>query len=316
MFIYWFYYLMNEITYHDYKFIFELNDSTLNIQINNIINNNLFTGSINKKSIDKFHNLILNALSGTENFNIIINEEIDLIKIVINYDTCFVTVEETFTLNKINEIDNLKKNIAMLISQNEQLEQQIKDNNDNIAMLISQNKQLEQKIKQLANNTIVEQKIKQLSDNTMLEQEMTQLRHNIMLEQEIHQLTLNNNVNLSIDIGKDIDPYYGTLFHFFDDKSQMMYDFSYYCEQDGNVNNSVYMINYNKITINTMYIKKNDKTQKQHHIALFLQMYSMINKHIINQIIITGKNYKNKIVSNIIETLSGLTNYKEITYEK
>ena len=51
----------------------------------------------------------------------------------------------------------------MLISQNEQLEQQIKDNNDNIAMLISQNKQLEQKIKQLANNTIVEQKIKQLN---------------------------------------------------------------------------------------------------------------------------------------------------------
>ena len=128
---------MNEIIFSNYKFKFALNDTTLNIQIYNIINNNLFEGTINDyevKSVNKFYKLILNALNKIENFYIKINEEYELIKISVNYNTDFGNIEEFFTLNKVdnnkfyllNKIDELEKNIAMLVSHNEQLEQQIK----------------------------------------------------------------------------------------------------------------------------------------------------------------------------------------------
>ena len=91
---------MNEITFSNYKFNFVLNDTTLNIQIQNIINNNLFEGTIYEKT---FYKMILNALVKTENFNIKIDEEDNIIKIIINYDTDFINVEEIFTFNKINE---------------------------------------------------------------------------------------------------------------------------------------------------------------------------------------------------------------------
>ena len=226
---------MNKIIYCNYKFTFTINETMLNIKINNIINNNSFEGSINKKnveSINKFYNLILNALNKTENFNIQINEESELIKIIIKYNSDFAYIEKIFKLNK-------KK-------------------------------------------------------------------------QKIFELTFNNNVNLLICVGKNIDSNYGTYFRFFDNESHMMYNFIY-CFKQSNFNiDIIYMINYNKIIINTLFVNNNYTLQEHHHVARFLKIYSMLNKHIINQIIFIKKPHENKINSDIIEILGGLTNYKSL----
>jgi hypothetical protein len=84
----------------------------------------------------------------------------------------------------------------------------------------------------------------------------------------------------------------------------------------------ILQINFNKITINITYnntatlsnnvgkynydtfLVKNERNK----ISKFLQTYAVVNKHVINQIIITG----NEIGCDIIETLSKLTNYKEL----
>ena len=136
---------MNEITFSNYKFKFELNDPLLDIQIRNIINNNLFDVTLNVytseiSSVKQIYQMILNALNQREYFNIQIHENLNSIKIILNYDTEFINVSESFTLKKINEclklnkinecclqdeINGLKKNIDMLISHNNQLEQKI-----------------------------------------------------------------------------------------------------------------------------------------------------------------------------------------------
>ena len=167
---------MNEIIFSNYKFKFALNDTTLNIQIRNIINNNLFEGTINEhevKSIKKFYKMILNALNKTEHFNILINEKNELININVNYDSDFTNIEEFFALNKINkcylqdEINGLKKDIAMLISHN---------------------KLLEQKIEQLEGNEVI--------------------------EQQMHKLTFKNDVSLTIFLQYQTPQNSGTLFLF------------------------------------------------------------------------------------------------------
>ena len=288
---------MNEIIFSNYKFTLELNDTTLNIQIYNIINNNLFEGSIYEKTINKFYKMILNALNKTENFNITINEEEEIINVIINYDNYF---EKFFKLNKINDCvqdknDELKINIALLTSHNKILEQEIKNNNDNIDIIISHNKQLEQKIKD--NNNEIKMLI---SPNCI------NLAINIGYNKKLQHLKIYKEKTHSCYFIKSI------IFY----KNDKIFDYSEYTK---NIYNYMLQTIFNKITINIIneeYDRWNSSNQditydelyNNNRIKNFLQSYSKF----INQIIINGYDYKNKMEKDIIGTLGDLTNYKEL----
>ena len=293
---------MNEITFSNYKFTFTLNTPNLNIKIQNIINQNLFENNFNDqnvKSITDFYKLIKNALKNRENFNITIHEEEDLIKVIINYDAVFINLKDFIIFNKIdnnlqNKIDNLEKNIAMLIS----------------------------------HNNLLEQKVKLLEP--LLDNETVQININPCNELPIYKQIYKNNVDLVFTIeccqiipktGYYSENYIGEFFYhltpIFFSKNDITFHHLPYENLQLDITNFMLTLNFNSITItflNENYVnkKKYNLTQDNTIIADFLQMYSNVNKHVINKIIIDGTNNKNKMKTDIIEKIDGLTNYKEL----
>ena len=275
---------MTEITFSNYKFKFTLNDTILNIQIANIINNNLFEGSIyefndvfdfdNNKyvhSINKFYNMIINGLNKRENFNVKINEEDNLITVFVNYDTNFTNLEEFFTLNKLCGLEN---DVAILKKRVEQLE-------DNETVLYEYVEWDQNKYHQLYKNNVY------LS---------------IIYNAKNHEFCCSKN---------------GVRFYNWSTINEIAINgFSILprakSRSVASSNCPLYIMNYANIVIYVEADEYSNTMVTGFDIHTFLQKYSEINKHIINKILVTGSNYQNKILVDIIKTLGTLTNYKEL----
>ena len=112
---------MQSYTYNDYSINLENHKTFIKIKIiNNIVDyffeKNITLNDISLGSLDKYYSLIQNCLSNKPGFTIEFNEYSSKIDMIVNYETEFLDIHETVSLDKYsnNDIETMQNQIIKL----------------------------------------------------------------------------------------------------------------------------------------------------------------------------------------------------------